>query len=140
MITPTPAQVDAYEVPSFLAERISRIHKVPIDFAQGLISEAKRMLYVCVVTNDSVAPSDRIDWAWHEMLMFTRFYQDFSTFIGGFIHHVPNPPPEVDEQEETWAHMQETLGIPRRGSDAYVQTKAQYEKIFGEKPNSLYWP
>ena len=42
MTTPSLSDVDAFEVPSFLAERISRIHKIPRDFADGLIIEAKR--------------------------------------------------------------------------------------------------
>ncbi len=67
--TPTLQEVDAYEVPSFLAQRISLIHKVPEDFAVGLVREAKRMLYLCCISDDSVAPSDRVDWAWHELLI-----------------------------------------------------------------------
>lgn len=138
--TPSLLDVDAFEVPSFLAERISRIHDVPRDFADGLIIEAKRMLYLCSISKQAVAPSDRVDWAWHEMIMFTKFYKSFSECIGDFIHHVPNPPPELDEKEETWEHMQETLGKHRRGSDTYIQTKENYEKFFHTKPNPLYWP
>ena len=140
MKMPTLAEVDAYEVPSFLALRISRIHKVPLDFAQGLIIEAKRMLYLCSISDSSVAPSDRVDWAWHEMIMFTRFYKDYSEFIGGFIHHIPNPPPEADERDETWEEIQKTLGIKRMGSETYNKTKENYEKFFNTKPNPLFWP
>lgn len=139
-MSPTLAEVDAYEVPGFLAERVARIHKVPRDFADGLITEAKRMLYLAIISDDSVAPSDRVDWAWHEMLMFTRFYRDFGNFIGGFIHHDPNPPPEAEDRDETWEEIQAALGKPRRGSETYQKTKANYEKFFGEKPNPLYWP
>lgn len=140
MSSPTLKEVDAYEVPSFLAERIARIHDMPSDFADGIIREAKRMLYLCIVSEAAVAPSDRVDWAWHEMILFTHFYQEFSDFIGGFIHHIPNPPPEKDEKEETWKEIQKTLGKPRRGSETYNQTKANYEKYFKMKPDPLYWP
>ena len=140
MTKPSLSDVDAFEVPSFLAERISRIHKVPRDFADGLIIEAKRMLYLCSISGQAVAPSDRVDWAWHEMIMFTKFYKKFSDFIDDFIHHVPNPPPEADEVEETWEHMQETLGVPRKGSDTYLKTKENYEKFLHTKPDPLYWP
>ena len=137
---PTLAEVDAYDVPSFLATRISRIHKVPEDFAAGVIREAKRMLYLCIVSGEAVAPSDRVDWAWHEMIMFTRFYKDYGVFIGGFIHHDPNPPPEEDDEEETWEEIQASLGKPRKGSDTYNKTKENYETFFGEKPDPLFWP
>jgi len=137
---PTLADVDAYEVPSFLAERIAKIHKVPRDFADGLIREAKRMLYLCCVSNESVAPSDRVDWAWHEMLMFTHFYQEFSEFIGAFIHHVPNAPEDEDDAPETWETIQKTLGVPRNGSETYRKMKQNYQKFFGIAPDPLYWP
>lgn len=136
----TIAEVDAYVVPSFLAERIAKIHEVPIDFANGLITEAKRMLYLCIISNESVAPPDRIDWAWHEMLMFTHFYKEFAEFIGGFIHHVPNPPASEDEPKETWKSIKKNLGKPRPGTDTYNKTKSNYEKFFGKKPDPLYWP
>lgn len=137
---PSLEEVDAFEVPELLPNRIVRIYGVPLDFAEGLIKEAKRMLYLAHVSGENVAPSGRVDWAWHEMLMFTMFYRDFSKFIGSFIHHIPNPPPEKDEKEETWEHIQKTLGIPRKGTETYQKTKANYEKFFGEKPEPLYWP
>ena len=136
--SPTLAEVDAYEVPSFLADRIVKIHNVPKDFAMNIIREAKRMLYLCVVSGEPIAPPDRIDWAWHEMLMFTTFYKDFSTYIGAFIHHVPNPP--TDSIEENWGHIQETLGIPRNEAPMYTKTKTNYKKYFGITPDPLYWP
>lgn len=138
--SPTLDAVDAYEVPSFLALRISRIHNVPEDFARNLIREAKRMLFLSALSMDSVAPSDRVDWAWHEMIMFTEFYRDFCKFIGAFIHHVPNPPPEKDEREETWEDIQKTLGLPRNGSTTYNKTKKLYEQFFHQKPDPLFWP
>ena len=87
---PTLAQVDAYEVPSFLAQRIAKIHHIPEDCAAALVREGKRMLYLSIVSNDWIAPSDRVDWAWHEMMMFTHWYREFGLFIGHFVDHDPN--------------------------------------------------
>jgi hypothetical protein len=140
MNTPTLKEIDAYEVPSFLAQRIAKLHNVPVDFAEGLIREAKRMLFLCIVSDASVAPSVRVDWAWHEMIMFTKFYKAYCEFLGAFIHHVPNPPDDEDEVEETWVDIQKTLGQPRKGSETYDLTKANYEKFFGMKPDPLFWP
>ena len=54
------------------------------------------------------------------MLMFTRFYRDFSNFIGAFIHHDPTPgPPD--------------------GGKVFMATKENYQKTFGEKPDVLCW-
>ena len=137
---PTLEAVDAYEVPSFLSERIALNYRVPQDFAEGLIREAKRMLYLSNISDDSVAPSDRVDWAWHEMILFTRFYKEFAQFIGGFIHHVPNPPDGKSDKNETWEEIQSTLNTPRLGSATYQKTKENYLKFFGAEPDPLYWP
>ena len=98
------------------------------------------MLYIYSISRQAVTPSGRVDWAWHEMIVFTKFYKNFSDYIYDFIHHVPNPPPEADEVEETWEQMQETLGKPRKGFNTYIQTKENYEKFFHTKPDPLYWP
>lgn len=138
--TPTLAQIDAYEVPSFLALRISKIYDYPLAYCEGLIKEAKRMLYLSIVSKEAVAPSDRVDIAWHELLMFTMFYRDYATFIGGFIHHVPNPPPEHKETPETWAQVQSDERISGRETETYTATKRNYTKYFGEKPDPKFWP
>lgn len=142
MKVPTLREVDAYDVPPLLAARIALINKVPESYACELLREAKRMLYLSVVSDDSIAPPDRIDWAWHEMLMFTRWYKAYAEFIGAFIHHDPNPPSAnaAGMREETWEEIQANVGKPTPSTDTYVKTKANYKKYFGEKPNPLYWP
>ncbi|MES2953116.1 MAG: hypothetical protein V4674_00970 [Patescibacteria group bacterium] len=138
---PTLAEVDAYEVPSFLALRISRIYDYPIGYCEGLLREAKRMLSLCIVSGQAVAPSDRVDIAWHEMLMFTRFYKQFAEYIGGFIDHVPNPPPEMgDPGPETWKEIKNSLRPKYGETETYTQTKANYKKFFGEETDPQYWP
>jgi hypothetical protein len=136
----TLEEVDQYPVPQLLVPRIAKLHKIPTTFAEGLLREAKRMLYLAAIQDEPVAPSDRVDWAWHEMLMCTRFYKEFALAIDAFIHHDPNPLPEGDEKEETWESINRTLGIRREGTAAYNQTKKNYEKYFGKKPDPLYWP
>lgn len=135
----TLTDVDNYEVPDILTDRVVRLHGVPREFALGILREAKRMLYLSILTDTAVAPSGRVDWAWHEMLMFTRYYRDFCAFIGGFVHHDPNPPRGKDT-EETWESIQATLGKPRAETETYTKTKALYRENFGEAPDPLYWP
>jgi hypothetical protein len=121
MSRPTLAEVDAYPVPELLTPRIADEHDYSLLYAEGSLREAKRMLYLNVVSGESISPSVLVDMAWHEMLMFTRFYQDFCQFLGKFIHHDPTP------------------GAPDEGR-VYERTKRNYEKFFGEKPDSQYWP
>ncbi len=136
----TLEELDEYEVPSFLAERIALIYHVPEDFAEGIIREAKRMLFLFVQTKKYVVPSDRVDWAWHEMILFTEFYRDFCSDLGGFIHHVPNPPRSGDDEKESWEDIQRTLGKRYLGTEAYEETKKIYKTHFDITPNPLYWP
>lgn len=116
----TLSQVDAFPLPEMLVPRIAKEHNYSQKDAANLVKEAKRMLYLSMVSSQSISPSLQIDDAWHEMLMFTRFYQKFADFIGGFIHHDPTPgPPD--------------------GGKMYSRTKANYEQYFGEKPPQRYW-
>lgn len=117
---PTLAEVDAYPLPELLIPRVAKVHGYSMTDAENLVKEAKRMLYLSIVSDSAISPSVEIDDAWHEMLMFTRFYREFGDFIGGFIHHDPTPgPPD--------------------GGRLYAKTKENYEKHFNQKPNSRYW-
>lgn len=117
---PTLAEVDAFPAPELLVPRIAKEHGYSKADAANLLREAKRMLYLSIVNDKPVSPSLKVDDAWHEMLMFTRFYRDFANFIGGFIHHDPTP------------------GQPD-GGRMYANTKEMYEKSFGMAPDERYW-
>ena len=117
---PTLSEVDAFPVPEMLTPRLAKEHDYSLEDAANLLREAKRMLCLSIISNDSVSPSLKVDDAWHEMLMFTRFYQKFSDFIGGFLHLDP------------------TQGAPD-GGKMYAKTKENYEKHFGTKPDPRYW-
>lgn len=117
---PCLAAVDAYPLPDLLIPRVAKEHGYSKNDAANLVKEAKRMLYLSIISDQAVSPSLQVDDAWHEMLMFTRFYQEFADFIGGFIHHDPTPgPPD--------------------GGRLYEKTKQNYEVFFKERPNPRYW-
>lgn len=117
---PTLQEVDAYPVPDLLIPRIAKEHGYTEEFAARLLREAKRMLFLSASAGIFISPSLKVDDAWHEMLMFTRFYQKFSDFIGGFIHHDPTPgPPD--------------------GGRAYAATKEKYKEVFGIEPDPECW-
>lgn len=117
----TLEQVDNFSAPEMLVPRISKEHNYTPEYAQGALREAKRMLYLSVVAKEAVSPSNLVDMAWHEMLMFTRYYREFSNFIGSFVDHDPTPgPPD--------------------GGNMYERTKVLYEAHFKEKPDPKFWP
>lgn len=124
---PTLAEVDAYPVPELLVPRIMKVHHRDREFAEAIVKEAKRMLYLGEVAQKAVTPSEEIDDAWHEMILFTPYYHKLCRFLGtDYIHHDPEPetPPSK-------------TGAP--GVSQYDETLALYELHFGAKPDERYW-
>lgn len=100
------------------------------------------MLLLCALSGESVAPSNRVDLAWHEMMLFTRWYKSFCDSIGGFIHHDPTPPQSLREYLEE-KHRPFSLardGKLRGGTPVYERTKRNYRLYFGFAPSKRYWP
>lgn len=117
---PTLEQVDAFQTPEMLIPRVAKEHGYSDEDAKNLVKEAKRMLYLHARTKTPVSPSLKVDDAWHEMLMFTRYYREYADFIGAFVHHDPTPgPPD--------------------GGKMYANTKKMYEEEFGHAPDPRYW-
>ncbi|KJK30867.1 hypothetical protein MMB75_05935 [Paenibacillus sp. P2(2022)] len=53
--------------------------------------ELKRYFMLCAIMNRVPMFSSDVDELWHEMLMFTREYQQFSgAFFGRMLHHAPH--------------------------------------------------
>jgi hypothetical protein len=123
-MTPTLAQVDAYPVPELLVPRIMKLYKRDREFADAILREAKRMLLLRCIRKHPVTPSIEIDDAWHEMILFTRFYQSFCKFLGGgFLHHDPEPETPVEDD----------------GTPLYDLTRQWYREEFGSAPDERYW-
>ncbi len=73
-----------------LIERLVEKKGMSLTEATALYEDTLRFLYLCGTTPRALAPSERIDLAWHEFLLFTREYQNFCRrMFGFFIHHNP---------------------------------------------------
>ncbi|MUT65090.1 hypothetical protein [Paenibacillus sp. NEAU-GSW1] len=66
--------------------------------------ELKRYFLMCAVVKGVPMYSRKVDVVWHEMLMFTREYEQFCIrFCGEMIHHAPHGEGEQPEQgERAW--------------------------------------
>ncbi|GGD92783.1 hypothetical protein GCM10010911_59230 [Paenibacillus nasutitermitis] len=66
--------------------------------------ELKRYFLMCAIMRGVPMYSDKVDDVWHEMLMFTREYEQFCTQLsGGLIHHAPHGDGSSPEQgERAW--------------------------------------
>ncbi len=106
-------KVIAYENAEFI-ERL----KVKLDLghetAEQLFSDLKQFLYLCGTRPGICSPTDRIDAAWHEFVLYTEDYATFCDIMfGRFIHHVP-PTYLSDEKRtkgKTWRTYQVALDI-----------------------------
>ncbi len=105
--------VDAHEHPELIA-RLQRELDLDLPSAQQLFADMKRYLYLCTISGEKLAPTPKIDAAWHEFLMYTRDYTCFcQQMFGTFVHHTPNPtltPHEVLDPNRTFQLAQQTFG------------------------------
>ncbi|MBW7460703.1 hypothetical protein K0U00_42225, partial [Paenibacillus sepulcri] len=71
---------------------------------QWLWFELKRYFLMCAIMRGVPMYSEKVDEVWHEMLMFTREYEQFCIQLsGGFIHHAPHGDGAGPEQgERAW--------------------------------------
>lgn len=91
--------------------------------ADDLYLDLMRFMFLCGTVRKVLAPSERIDLAWHEFLLFTKEYQRFcSRMFGFFIHHNPR---ESGKRP-----------LPRNGESVIRNTLVAARKTFGDlSPN-----
>jgi hypothetical protein len=82
--------------------------------AELLYIDMLRFLYLCGSTTKTMAPSEKIDLAWHEFLLFTREYQNFcQRMFGFFIHHNPRESGKRPSPASGVSVIQDTLAAGR---------------------------
>lgn len=82
--------------------------------------ELKRYFLMCGVLRGVPMYSGQVDAVWHEMLMFTREYEQFSTrFCGEMIHHAPHAageqPPADQRAWFDWVYGELFTAAPASG-------------------------
>ncbi|MEN9578004.1 MAG: hypothetical protein RJA70_1013, partial [Pseudomonadota bacterium] len=108
-------------------QRLARENGWTDGFANRVVLEYKRFVFLAMVSNRPVTPSDQVDQAWHLHLTYTRSYWDklCGQVLGRPLHHGP------------------TQGGPAEGRkfrDWYEYTKDCYSAYFGEDAPSDIWP
>ncbi len=80
----------AYRHPGMI-ERLEDKLGISESEAEELFDDTKRFLYLCATVEGPLAPSERIDEAWHHFILHTKDYDAFCRrYFGRFIHHVPH--------------------------------------------------
>jgi len=109
------------------ARRLARENGWATGFAERIVEEYRRFLFLSQTAGHPVTPSDDVDQAWHLHLVYTRSYwEDLCDHVlGNPLHHGP------------------TRGGRREDgkfADWYERTLASYRTWFGEEPPADIWP
>ena len=109
------------------AARLAREHGWDRAYADRVVREYKRFVYLAMTVGRPVCPSEQVDAAWHLHLTYTRSYwkRFCGDVLGQPLHHDP------------------TRGGPTEAGKhhrMYDQTLAAYREAFGEAPPAEVWP
>ncbi len=96
-------------------------------FAEAVMEEYRRFLYLAATGDAPVTPSEAVDAAWHLHLTYTRHYWEelCGRIIRRPLHHQPTEGGAAER---------------RRYRDQYARTLARYEGVFGAPPPRDIWP
>ena len=107
-------------------DRLVRENGWSLDYAQRVIDEYLKFMFLAVEAGHPVTPSEQIDQVWHLHLVYTRSYwEDFcGEVVGKPIHHGPTRggPAESDKYH-----------------DWYGKTLESYQRLFGAAPPADIW-
>lgn len=109
------------------SDRLSRENGWSKAFTQRTILEYKKFIYLIVISDHPMTPSDEVDQVWHLHLTYSRSYwQDLCRdLLGTTIHHDPTQGGQ-QEGEKYWQQYQSTL--------------EKYQAVFGGEPPDDIWP
>ena len=78
-------------------ERVKRENKLKENEYEWCLLDLKRYFVLTSLLKESPMFSEKVDELWHQMIMFTREYDDFSKeYLGTVLHHSPNVNVEPD--------------------------------------------
>lgn len=97
------------------------------DFAQRVIKEYLRFVYLGMTAGHKVTPSDEVDQVWHLHQIYSEDYWGCfcPEILGRDFHHGPT---KGGNKEDT------------KYKEWYEKTKQSYRQIFGEEPPEDVWP
>lgn len=119
--------IDGCEAALPFVARLARENGWSVSYAERVVEEYKRYIFLAATAGFKVCPSEDVDAAWHLHLTYTKSYwQRFcGEVLGKPIHHEP------------------TKGGPAEGEKhllMYAATLDAYEEAFGHAPPEDIWP
>ena len=113
--------------PDYFAEKLANDNGWSRSFAQRVLDEYRRYVYLACTADHVVVPSDEVDMAWHQHLLDTeQYWGEFcQTVLMKPLHHRPNKGGALGRHH----HL-----------DMYACTLRTYERTFGCVPPADIWP
>ena len=109
------------------SKRLARENGWTLSFAESVVTEYKRFVYLAMVAGHPVTPSDEVDQAWHLHMLYTGSY--FNRFCGNVLGRTLAHGPTRGGKDEGEKFL-----------DWYEKTKESYRTEFGTEPPSDVWP
>jgi hypothetical protein len=107
------------------AARLANDNGWAILYAARVIEEYRKFVFLTIAAGHMAVPSDQVDQAWHQHLLYTRSWSQFcANALRGPLHHEPTKG-GADEQNRFRA--------------GYAQTLQSYRSFFGEPAEDI-WP
>ncbi len=118
---------DHPNIPLPFSARLARDQGWRIEKAREVIEEYRRFLYLSQVAEHPVTPSEAVDQAWHEHLVYTHSYWDdlCGKVLGRPLHHGPTKGGSAENA---------------KFYDWYARTLESYAREFGHVPPTAIWP
>src|SRR5688572_3054559 len=107
------------------AGRLAKDNGWTVVYAARVIEEYRRFAFLMVTAGHMAVPSDQVDQAWHQHLLYTRSWADFcKTILRQPLHHDPTKGGTAEKD---------------RFKIGYKKTLQSYRQFFGEPPVDI-WP
>jgi hypothetical protein len=108
-------------------DRLARENGWTRGYAQRVIDEYLRFVYLAMASGHVVTPSDQVDQAWHLHLTYTHSYWDrlCGKMLKRPLHHGPTRGGTAESAKY---------------DDQYARTIKSYTKLFGHSPPPDIWP
>lgn len=107
--------------------RLARDNGWSAEYAQRVVEEYRRFLFLSIQTSHVVCPSEAVDQAWHFHLCDTKSYWTrlCQGVLGRPLHHTPSQGGRAETE------IYKAL---------YAETLVSYQQLFGEAPPLDIWP
>lgn len=108
-------------------DRLCRENGWTKDYAKRCVAEYKKFIYLAMISEQAVTPSDEVDQVWHLHLTYTQSYwiDLCRNVLGKSLHHGPTKGGASESRKYRFQ---------------YQATLDKYREVFGLVPQSDIWP